>query len=104
MNYFESDNSIFLVAEINNEIIFTAVISVGKNKAISHVGVLGINLKKEWRGKGIGSQLLTKIIDWAKDSGVLKRVELFVFASNQPAITLYEKFGFTTEGRRSMAV
>jgi putative acetyltransferase len=43
-------------------------------------------------------------LDWAKAAGALRRIELYVFASNAPAIRLYERFGFTIEGRRKEAV
>ncbi len=43
-------------------------------------------------------------IQWARQGGVLQRIELFVFVENKPAIYLYEKFGFLIEGRLRKAV
>ncbi|MBA3602371.1 MAG: GNAT family N-acetyltransferase [Parachlamydiaceae bacterium] len=39
------------------------------------------------------------IIDWAKQSDTLEKIELNVRASNGRAIALYKKMGFIEEGR-----
>ena len=51
------------------------------------------------RRQGIGRALLQAAIDWARDSGV-RKLELHVFPWNEPAIKLYERFGFVREGYR----
>jgi ribosomal-protein-alanine N-acetyltransferase len=45
------------------------------------------------RGKGIGSALLQKLDEYAKENGI-RTISLEVRPSNAPAIALYEKFGF----------
>jgi putative acetyltransferase len=59
---------------------------------------------REWRGQGIGTRLLESAIQWARETGVVTRIELFVFARNTRAIRLYERFGFVIEGRRHRSV
>ena len=51
------------------------------------------------RRQGVGRSLLEAAVSWAKASGVSK-LELHVFPWNEPAIRLYEKFGFEREGYR----
>lgn len=68
----------------------------------SHVGRLGMGLDPEHRGQGLGEALLRAAVEQAGHCG-LERVELQVFASNAPAIALYRKFGFETEGLRRRA-
>ena len=51
-------------------------------------------------GRGIGTGLLRHAKDWATSRG-LHRLELTVMAHNARAIRLYERMGFTVEGRRS---
>jgi putative acetyltransferase len=51
------------------------------------------------RRRGIGRALLQAAADWARDAGVTK-LELHVFPHNEPAIKLYERFGFEREGLR----
>jgi ribosomal protein S18 acetylase RimI-like enzyme len=69
----------------------------------AHCGLLGMGLLPEHRGKGIGTRLMTEIMERAGARG-LHRVELEVFEENSAAIALYRKFGFKEEGRKAHAV
>ncbi len=69
---------------------------------MNHVGALGIGVLADYRGQGIGSQLLEKTVKHAWASG-LKRLELEVFADNEPAIRLYKKHGYVQEGLKRYA-
>jgi ribosomal protein S18 acetylase RimI-like enzyme len=62
-------------------------------------GEIGMAVAREWRGRGVGSALLTAAIEWARERG-LHKLSLSVFAHNAAAIALYRKFGFVEEGRR----
>lgn len=65
-----------------------------------HIGAFGISLKKEYRGKGIGSLLMKTILEESQKK--LKNLEIFqltVQAPNKIAKTMYEKFGFKEYGR-----
>jgi PhnO protein len=48
---------------------------------------------EEFRGKGIGKQLLTKIIELFKQDGCT-HLELSVYTQNREAITVYNQLGF----------
>lgn len=63
----------------------------------AHVGVLGIALLPEARGRGLGKRLLQAAIDksWARG---LTRIELSVRTDNANARALYERLGFEHEG------
>jgi len=50
------------------------------------------------RGTGIGRALLTRIVSWSKELE-LSSLELAVTTSNSEAISLYESFGFITNGQ-----
>jgi RimJ/RimL family protein N-acetyltransferase len=54
---------------------------------------------KEERGRGVGTALLEAAVKWARSAGV-RKLELHVFPWNEPAIKLYEQFGFEREGYR----
>ncbi|PSK58590.1 hypothetical protein B9Z65_6605 [Elsinoe australis] len=60
---------------------------------------LGIKLLPEHRGKGYGSEAITWILGWAFDRLGLHRVQLDAFEWNEGARKLYERLGFTLEGR-----
>jgi len=68
-------------------------------EGLTHVGVLGMGVLKEYRNQGLGSQLLEKTLAHAKTNG-LEKVELEVYESNTAAVNLYIKFGFEVEGKR----
>ena len=63
-----------------------------------HVGKLFMSVRDDWQGKGAGSALMQAAVDLADKWLNLLRLELEVFTGNQPAIALYTKFGFITEG------
>ena len=67
-----------------------------------HSGVLGMGLLETYRRRGLGSALLRAVLAEAKLQG-LSRIELEVYTSNQPAIALYERFGFVREGIKRSA-
>jgi len=53
---------------------------------------------KESRGKGIGKEVMELIIDYSFNKLNLRKIILEVIETNQPAINLYKKMGFTKEG------
>jgi RimJ/RimL family protein N-acetyltransferase len=67
--------------------------------ASAHVADLGLMVAKDARRQGVGRALLDAAVDWARTSGV-RKLELHVFPWNEPAIQLYERFGFEREGYR----
>jgi RimJ/RimL family protein N-acetyltransferase len=60
---------------------------------------LGMGLLPAYRGIGGGSRLLQTAIDWARAQPTIDWIDLGVFADNEPAHTLYVKFGFVELGR-----
>jgi ribosomal protein S18 acetylase RimI-like enzyme len=66
--------------------------------SLSHSGILGIGIKKEFRGMGIGKRLMKAAIEDAEAKGI-QRIELWVFENNQNAFALYLKCGFRVEGK-----
>ncbi len=61
---------------------------------------LGICVRDDYTGRGIGTALMAAILDLADNWLNVHRVELDVYADNAAAIHLYEKFGFVREGVR----
>ncbi len=98
-------NTIGLIAEIDDEMVGFCLVArrMPKSHDVSHRGQFaGHAVKKEHRGKGIGTMLLREMIERCK--GKFEILELEVFAENQPAKHLYEKFGFKTYGLRPKSV
>ena len=92
-----SDKSIFLIVCLEDEIIGVGNISAKSKDRMNHKAALGISIKKEFWGQGIGQDLLTKLIKFSKQSG-LEAIELRVRSDNERAINLYNKFDFKKTG------
>ncbi len=61
--------------------------------------VANIAVSEEFRRQGIAAALMEYTLEAAKNSGMMS-VTLEVRASNEPAIKLYEQFGFKSAGIR----
>ena len=92
------DAAVF-VAEEDGAIVGRLSIARDPHQASRHVADLGLMVADGHRRRGIGRALLEQAVDWARAAGVLK-LELHVFPWNEPAIHLYERFGFEREGLR----
>ena len=62
-------------------------------------GEIGMMVASGWRGRGVGTALVTAAEAWAREHG-LHKLALSVFPHNQAAIGLYRKCGFVEEGHR----
>lgn len=87
------------VAEDDGAIVGRLSVARDPHAASRHVGDLGLMVAASHRRQGIGAALLEQAVAWARDAGVNK-LELHVFPWNEPAIRLYERFGFEREGVR----
>jgi RimJ/RimL family protein N-acetyltransferase len=87
------------VADDAGAIVGRLSIARDPHTASRHVADLGIMVAAGHRRRGIGKALLEQAVAWARDAGV-RKLELHVFPWNEPAIRLYEQFGFEREGLR----
>jgi RimJ/RimL family protein N-acetyltransferase len=93
-------NAAVFVAEQNSgALIGRLSLARDAHPASAHVADLGLMVAKEARRRGVGRALLEAGVEWAHSSGI-RKLELHVFPWNEPAIRLYERFGFQREGRR----
>ena len=99
---FINGNSLQFVAVSGNAVIGWCDILVGSLPGFTHCGRLGMGVRQNFRGMGIGKKLLTAAIKKAHEKKI-ERIELDVFASNKVAIKLYERAGFVVEGVKEKA-
>ncbi len=92
----QSCDDIMIVAKENGKIVANACLN-RLSRRMGHRGDFSIAVAKEYWNKGIGSQLLSKIIDFAKDNH-FEIIDLQVRSDNFRAIHLYEKYGFKKNG------
>ena len=54
----------------------------------------GMYVRPEYRGRGIGQQLLARSLAMARGMRGLEEIQLIVAAHNRQVVALYERFGF----------
>ena len=91
----ESENSKYIVAKSDNEIIGFAGIKVMADEC----DIMNIVVKKDYRNKGVGLILLKHLINISEKLN-MNCINLEVNENNLPAIHLYEKVGFKKIGIR----
>ena len=91
-------SALWLVAELDGRVVGGANLQRGRWSKNDHVADLGVAIRKEFRGRGIGEALLRAGLEWARAVGI-RKVRLGVFATNERAIALYRKLGFVEEAR-----
>jgi len=90
-NIKNEDNSNFIIATINEKIIGAASITSIQKRKMKHVGTLGIVIKEEYCGLGIGGILIDNLVNWSKQNGITKKISLLTRCDNYNAIELYKK-------------
>jgi ribosomal-protein-alanine N-acetyltransferase len=85
----------FFVAQKDNSVLgYVGISAILDEGYITNVAVL-----PEARQQGVASALLNSLFEFAKENS-LSFISLEVRESNNAAISLYQKFGFKTEGKR----
>ena len=92
------DAAVF-VADDDGLVLARLSLARDAHPASRHVADLGLMVAAAARRRGIGRALLAEAVGWARSSGV-RKLELHVFPWNEPALRLYESFGFEREGYR----
>lgn len=90
-----NEQAIYFVAVHDKWVVgFVGVWQIVDEGHITNIAVL-----PEFRGQGIGNQLLAELVAFAKSKGLVG-LTLEVRVSNVGAQKLYEQFGFMQAGRR----
>lgn len=100
----DSENQLYILGLIDNMIVSTLGFSAGRRPRLRHSGEFGMAVRKQYWGLGIGSLMLDALIDWARASRIVKKINLRVRTDNQRAIRLYKRKGFVIEGTISREI
>ncbi|WP_025127523.1 GNAT family N-acetyltransferase [Pseudomonas sp. PH1b] len=95
----DNERLVSLVAVHQGTVIGSCSLEQFSRVRRSHCAGIGMGVASAWQRQGIGSRLLAAVLEVADNWMNLRRVELTVYADNLPAIGLYQKFGFETEGQ-----
>lgn len=93
------DAAVFVAELDDGRVVGRLSIARDPHPASRHVADLGLMVAADARRLGIGRALLEQAAQWAREVGV-RKLELHVFPHNEPAIRLYERFGYVREGYR----
>jgi putative acetyltransferase len=98
-NVQSQQDAVVYVAEDDGTVVGRLSLARDPHPASRHVADLGLMVAAEHRRRGVGKALLTEAVVWSHSIGV-RKLELHVFPWNEPALRLYESFGFEREGYR----
>lgn len=96
----DNDNSLLLIATHKGEILSTLSLHNRRFKKLEHTAEIAIAILNEWQGVGLGTALFEATIAWCKEKTSLEIICLDAFAENIVAYGLYQKVGFTEDGRK----
>jgi len=91
----EDNKSLYLVAELDGEIVGCC----GVTDICGDGDVNNVMVAEEYRGRGIAQALMSELLLQGEAIGI-ENFTLEVRVSNAPAIRVYEKLGFVSEGIR----
>ena len=94
----ESSVSAFFLAKIGDEIVGDASFSGSSRERLKHRGELGVSVRRDAWGMGIGKALIRQVLDFAEQTAGAEAVTLTVRSDNARAIALYRAFGFEKTG------
>ena len=93
-----SDDSYMIAVFYQDIIIGSCALNFGTMIKTKHRGTIGIAIRKEYRGLGLGSILFDEIINIAKNRESATQLELGVIKDNIIAKKLYISKGFVKTG------
>jgi len=97
---YDAPDRLLLVALIRERVIGEVALKAHKVARCAHVALISITVAVDFRSRGAGRALMGAACNWADTHPSIEKLELFVFANNDRAISLYRAFGFAQEGRR----
>ena len=93
------ESRVFFVATVDGEVIGWTHLDLPHVEKLRDTAQLTVGVRSDYRGRGIGSQLLTRGLDWAEANGY-RKVYNSVPVINDVALDFLESHGWNTEGIR----
>ncbi|WP_290813843.1 GNAT family N-acetyltransferase [Halovivax sp.] len=95
----ELESRMFFVATVDEEVVGWAHLHVPTLEKLSHTAELTVGVLEEYRGMGIGSQLLDRAMVWVRSNG-LEKIYQSVPSTNEDALEFFESRGWGVEAVR----
>jgi len=94
----EKGKGLFLLVEAEGEIVGNAIINPKELDSQAHVAHFGIVLRERFTGIEIGTRLMRRMLELAKQRTEFKIIESSYFSKNTRSAKLHKKFGFRQHG------
>ncbi|MBR2402368.1 MAG: ribosomal protein S18-alanine N-acetyltransferase, partial [Lachnospiraceae bacterium] len=91
----EDEKSLYLVAKIEDEVVGCCGVTI----VCGEGNINNVVVDEAYRGQGIAFAMMQELLNQGRQQGSVE-FTLEVRVSNAPAIHLYEKLGFVSEGIR----
>ncbi|RAJ04116.1 RimJ/RimL family protein N-acetyltransferase [Chitinophaga skermanii] len=99
-----STRHLYLVAEVEDDIIGGVSLKRRSVQKQAHLADLGIFVRKPFQSMGVGRRLMTAMLRWAESNPHIEIITFEVLANNEKAIYLYHHFGFEINGKVPQAI
>ncbi len=97
-------NTKMFLGFVEGELVLLCDVRAAARKRISHVAGIAISVKRAYWHLGVGSIAMRAMIDYAKETRILRTLSLEVREGNGRAIALYKRFGFVEVGRHKARI
>ncbi len=87
-----------VVAVDGDRVLGTAKMGPNRDGPGAHISTASFMVAGDARGQGVGSALCRHVLDWARAQGFAGMQFNAVAASNEGAVKVYERLGFTIVG------
>jgi len=93
------ESRIFFVACVDDDVVGWVHLEHPETTKLSHTAQLTVGVLAQYRGQGIGSRLLSRGTEWAREKG-FEKLYNSVPSTNEPAIEFLEAHGWAVEAVR----
>ncbi|MCB0713227.1 MAG: GNAT family N-acetyltransferase [Ignavibacteriae bacterium] len=97
----DAENQLFILGLVGDQIVASLSFSSRNRPRLQHTGSFGMSVRKDYWGFGIGGLMLDTLLSWARETGIITKINLHVRPDNDRALQLYLSRGFAVEGRLS---
>ncbi len=102
--YQRDESGLICLASARDDLVGMCGLIRGNRPKTRHAGTIwGVYVREEWRGLGIAGRMIAYCLTWAEEHD-LAIVKLAVVNSNQAAIQVYKRLGFTVYGEDPLAI
>ncbi|MBK9189746.1 MAG: GNAT family N-acetyltransferase [Phycisphaerales bacterium] len=97
----EKPGGLLALARYEGSVVGAMSMMVPVKRRLAHAVEFGMGMSPAWRGRGLGTLFMERMVAWARENPAILKVTLGVIPDNAHALRLYTKFGFVEEARQA---